>query len=99
MAALQCLLEKQDASISTICLPPNLQESLQNHLDGLDVSEKPSVSAMLTALSFGNACGSASCLEEENSTLSPEEVLKLLAKTKPAFVSNHALPNLESTKV
>mgnify|MGYP005842069263 CR=1 FL=1 len=92
MASWQCLLEMEGASSSSApCLPNDLQEALQSQMKRLDISEDSSTLAMLTALSFGNACGSASCLEEENSVLRPKEVLTLFGKAKPAFVSSHGL--------
>ncbi|CAJ1894604.1 unnamed protein product [Cylindrotheca closterium] len=40
----------------------------------------PSMNAAVSAFTFGLACGSASCLQEENSVLDPEDVVDLLKK-------------------
>lgn len=90
LASWQCLFETACSSDS-VCLPPNLQDALKSHMEGLDVSAERSVRAMITSLSFGVACGSASCLEEENSVLKTGDVLSLFRETHPTLVSSHSL--------
>ena len=85
LAAWQCL------STTEPCLPPHLREALTAHLNGIDASEDPTISGMLAAFSFGLACGSASCLREENSVLETEDALNFLSKGKPTFLSKQSL--------
>ncbi|GKY91292.1 hypothetical protein MPSEU_000101600 [Mayamaea pseudoterrestris] len=67
--------------------PPCLPQEVQRLLAG---NERPAARAMMTAFSFGLACGAASCLEEENSVLDILNVVNLFGKEgRPIFVSSH----------
>ena len=67
--------------------PPCLPDEFQMILAG---NERPTARAMMTAFSFGLACGAASCLEEENSFLQVQNVFDLFGKEgRPIFVSSH----------
>ena len=58
------------------------------------VNDHPSEATrnLATALAFGLACGSASCLQEENSQFDVDVALKLLKETShPVFVSSHSI--------
>ena len=91
LAAWQSLLASSSPAHN--CLPPdNLHQALEFHLaDNMAVGEEEKdVAILLSAFAFGLACGSASCLEEENSVLQPKQVLDLFTKTgKPTFLSSH----------
>jgi fructose-1-phosphate kinase PfkB-like protein len=72
-------------------ISPCLPSSVQTLLAG---NERPFTRAMMTAFSFGLACGAASCLEEENSVLQLQTVLDLFGKEgRPIFVSSHKVTN------
>ena len=90
MAAWQSLSEQADSADDS-CLPASIKETLTAFVAGVDASDDSTVSIMLSAFSFGLACGSASCLEEENSVLETEDVLRLFSMGKPAFLSSHSL--------
>jgi fructose-1-phosphate kinase PfkB-like protein len=65
------------------CLPTEIQTALEQRGDD---------SVYLTAFAFGLACGSASCLQEENSVVQIPDVLRLFTNTgRPTFVSSHTL--------
>jgi fructose-1-phosphate kinase PfkB-like protein len=67
------------------CVHPDIQTALQGN-------ESPAVRVMLTAFSFGLACGSASCLIEQNSVLKIQDALSLYRQTpRPAFLSSHKI--------
>ena len=55
-------------------------------------NESPASRAMLAAFSFGLACGSASCLQEQNSVLKVQDALRLYHKEgRPTFLSSHKI--------
>jgi fructose-1-phosphate kinase PfkB-like protein len=89
LAAWQCLV--QTTKGGSACLPSELQAALQSHIEGIEAAKDPTAASLLTALSFGLACGSASCLEEENSVLQSSEVLNLFGKGKPALLSSYPI--------
>lgn len=65
------------------CLHPDIQTALQGN-------DSPAVRVLLTAFSFGLACGSASCLIEQNSVLKIQDALSLYHRTpRPAFLSSN----------
>ena len=67
------------------CLPPVLQDLLKGN-------KSPSSRMLLTAFSFGLACGAASCRMEENSVLTVADVIELYQKEgRPIFLSSHIL--------
>jgi hypothetical protein len=69
------------------CLHPDIQTALQG-----DENPAVPVKKMLTAFSFGLACGSASCLIEQNSVLKIQDALSLYRQTpRPAFLSSHKI--------
>ena len=88
LAAWQSLKE---GNSDDACLPENIKEALSKFVEEVDATNDSAISTMLTAFSFGLACGSASCLQEENSMLLTEDVLRLLSLGKPAFLSSHSL--------
>jgi fructose-1-phosphate kinase PfkB-like protein len=82
LAAWKALVDGPDA-------PPCVHPDIQTALLG---NESPAVRVMLTAFSFGLACGSASCLIEQNSVLKIEDALSLYRQTpRPAFLSSHKI--------
>ena len=73
------------------CLAPEIQQVLIGN-------ESPGATSrarvMLTSFSFGLACGSASCLQEENSVLRVQDALDLyIREGRPMFLSSHMLPS------
>ena len=90
MAAWKALLEGPDAV--TPCVHADIVAALQGN-DG------PTVRVMLTAFSFGLACGSASCLQEQNSVLKIQDALALYHQTpRPTFLSSHKVRLVQSSK-
>jgi fructose-1-phosphate kinase PfkB-like protein len=84
LAAWKSLVQR-DASRGEQCLPDEVCAILCGN-------ESPSARAMMTAFSFGLACGSASCLQEENSFLKLQNVMSLYGKEgRPIFLSRHKL--------
>lgn len=82
LAAWKCLLNDG----ADDCLPSEAKNVLQ---DERVKNDPPSAPSLLTAFSFGLACGSASCLQEENSVLKPADVYDLLNKDgRPVFLSS-----------
>jgi fructose-1-phosphate kinase PfkB-like protein len=80
LAAWKCLTDDPE------CVPPDVQAALEGN-------QSPSTRAMLAAFSFGVACGTASCLQEQNSVLKLQDVYDLFNKEgRPVFVSSHAMP-------
>lgn len=90
LAAWQCLMTQTD-NLNDACLPVGIKEALTSFLGLLDASDNAATLKMLSAFSFGLACGSASCLCEENSVLAIEDALRLFSLGKPAFLSSHPL--------
>lgn len=81
-AAWKALIDGHKASP---CVHPDIQTALEGN-------ETPAVRVMLTAFSFGLACGSASCLIEQNSVLKIQDALSLYRRTpRPAFLSSHKI--------
>jgi fructose-1-phosphate kinase PfkB-like protein len=59
----------------------------------LEGNVTPASRVMLAAFAFGLACGSASCLQEQNSVLKVQDVLDLYNKEgRPTFLSSHKVP-------
>lgn len=82
LAAWRALVDGPDAPP---CVHPDIQTALQGN-------ESPAVRVMLTAFSFGLACGSASCLIEQNSVLKIQDALSLYHQVpRPAFLSSHKI--------
>jgi fructose-1-phosphate kinase PfkB-like protein len=85
LAAWRCLAERSsDYSV----LSSDLTNALTEHVDanGLETQDE-SVCSMISAFAFGLACGSASCLQEENSVLQTDDVLNLFKSAgRPAFL-------------
>jgi len=55
-------------------------------------NEIPTTRAILTAFSFGLACGTASCLNEENSVVDIADVLEIFKKMeRPQYLSSHSI--------
>jgi fructose-1-phosphate kinase PfkB-like protein len=71
LAAWRALMDGPDAPP---CVHPDIQAALLGN-------ESPAVRVMLTAFSFGLACGSASCLIEQNSVLKIQDALSLYRGT------------------
>ena len=70
--------------------PPCLPLDVQTVLEG---NQSPATRAMLAAFAFGLACGTASCLQEQNSVLKLEDVYDLYNKEgRPIFNSSHKMP-------
>ncbi|CAB9517220.1 Tagatose-6-phosphate kinase [Seminavis robusta] len=88
MAAWQCLLES-DAEES--CLQTDVKSMLVEFKKNIEAEQSTDVPTMLSSFGFGLACGSASCLQEENSVLDKTDVQSLFQKGKPAFLSSHSL--------
>lgn len=83
LAAWKCLSNNDS---ETLYLPLELNALFQD-------DRSPSTRALLSAFSFGLACGTASCLQEQNSVLKPQDALFFLNKEgRPAFLSRHAIP-------
>jgi len=76
------------ASSSSSCrLPESLLQLLE---PDATADMAPDTQVMLTSLAFGIACGTASCLQEENSVLKQEDVVQFYKASGPAaFVSSH----------
>jgi fructose-1-phosphate kinase PfkB-like protein len=82
LAAWRALVDGPDAPP---CVHPDIQAALLGN-------ESPAVRVMLTAFSFGLACGSASCLIEQNSVLKIQDALSLYRQIpRPAFLSSHTI--------
>jgi fructose-1-phosphate kinase PfkB-like protein len=78
LAAWKCLSRDEQQSSS---LPHELSAVLKD-------DRVPSTRALLSAFSFGLACGTASCLQEQNSVLKPQDVLHFLNRGgRPAFLA------------
>eukprot|EP00527_Entomoneis_sp_CCMP2396_P004825 CAMPEP_0198137534 /NCGR_PEP_ID=MMETSP1443-20131203/998_1 /TAXON_ID=186043 /ORGANISM="Entomoneis sp., Strain CCMP2396" /LENGTH=389 /DNA_ID=CAMNT_0043798987 /DNA_START=120 /DNA_END=1289 /DNA_ORIENTATION=- len=74
------LANKADNDASNSCVPDEVRELL----DG------PSSTSMLRSFAFGLACGTASCLKEENSVLELSDVKQLYEQGgQHEFVSSH----------
>lgn len=84
-------LKEQTGNSDDACLPVNIKEALSKFAEKIDATNDAAISTMLTAFSFGLACGSASCLQEENSMLLTKDVLRLFSLAKPTFLSSHSL--------
>ena len=80
LAAWLCLAdsEKNTSFLSQKCLK-ELQDAFRI---GESTISDPETRAIVTAFSFGLACGSASCLQEENSVVDEQDVLKLFKSLK-----------------
>jgi 6-phosphofructokinase 2 len=84
LAAWKCLSEG-----CSDCLTSDVQKALQEDIEKQD---PPTAPTLLTAFSFGLACGSASCLQEENSVVSLKDVTSLFNKGgRPTFLAKHKL--------
>lgn len=80
IAAWKALTDKPSGSSS-----PRMNADILASLAG---NESPMSRAILTAFSFGLACGTASCLNEENSVVKVDEVLDFFKKQeRPLFLS------------
>ena len=87
LAAWQTLA--QDA---TLVLPDSLRQ-----LTHEKQQQQPSIPALVTAFSFGLACGSASCLQEENSVLDVSHVESLFGHVGAPTRLHEALSAMAST--
>mmetsp|Transcript_609 Transcript_609/g.1046 ORF Transcript_609/g.1046 Transcript_609/m.1046 type:complete len:388 (+) Transcript_609:19-1182(+) len=77
LAAWLCLTnDDKDSTLSEECWSV-LQEQMKANSA---IISDPAVNAAVSAFTFGLACGSASCLQEENSVLDPTDVVDLLKK-------------------
>ena len=105
LAAWKCL---SDDNENNKCLPDAIAQVLNQRKDGIATTDSNTAAAtdqqlgplttttsnvLLTAFAFGLACGSASCLQEENSVLEVEDAIALFQQgaAAPAFVSRHKL--------
>jgi len=88
LAAWQSLTEGTENGAA--CLPDNIKASLEAFDKKVDVSDDPTTSIMLSAFNFGLACGSASCLQEQNSVVETSDVLRLFQQGTPTFLSAHS---------
>jgi len=105
LAAWKCL---SDDNENNRCLPDAIAQALNQQKDEIAATITTTTAAtdqqqvgpltttsnvLLTAFAFGLACGSASCLQEENSVLKVEDAIALLQQgaAAPAFVSRHKL--------
>jgi hypothetical protein len=69
--------------------PPRMHPDLHAALAG---NESPAARALLAAFSFGLACGTASCLNEQNSVVDREDVLRFYnTEWRPIFLSSYQL--------
>jgi len=95
LAAWVCLTGRPRSSSSSRSLRQPAQEEDRMHPDiqaALAGNESPTTRAILTSFSFGLACGTASCLNQENSVVGVEELLKIFEKAeRPMFVSTHSI--------
>ena len=105
LAAWQCLLHSnnnsnnndddddddiKDTTAAYSCLPPDLTEILRQRAAVTDTKDK----ILTTAFGFGLAVGSASCCQEENSVVDPQDCYQLFQQaTPPAFLVRHLLPS------
>ena len=103
LAAWKCLSDNENNK----CLPDAIAKALDKQKDELAATITTAAAAtdpqlgpltttsnvLLTAFAFGLACGSASCLQEENSVLEVEDAIALFQQgaAAPAFVSRHKL--------
>jgi fructose-1-phosphate kinase PfkB-like protein len=77
---------------SSVSLGPKVESVLQQREQSANDNSSKATSNLSAALAFGLACGSASCLEEENSQFDVDVALKLLEGTgRPAFVSSYSI--------
>jgi fructose-1-phosphate kinase PfkB-like protein len=75
-------------------LPPQQQQHRMHPLihDALSGNETPAARAMLAAFSFGLACGTASCLQHDNSKVDLDDVLQFYSKEgRPIFLSSFSM--------
>lgn len=84
LAAWKCLLDSNTDEKPS--LPNDVSEviSNQNIMNGHN--------KLLTSFAFGLACGSASCLEEENSVVKRENVMKLFLKSTSIVLDENLVP-------
>jgi fructose-1-phosphate kinase PfkB-like protein len=76
LAAWMSLESSESGSTDTV--PPFCREALLAKTKSLEDGGMPTtVSTLVAAFAFGLACGSASCLQEENSVVAIEDVLRL----------------------
>jgi len=69
--------------------PSRVHDDIRTALAG---NETPATRAMLTAFSFGLACGTASCLNQENSLVTIHDVLEIFKREeRPHFLSCHSI--------
>lgn len=69
--------------------PATMNEEAEAALAG---NESPATRAILAAFSFGLACGTASCLNEENSVVKVSDVLEIFkAGERPHYLSSHSV--------
>jgi fructose-1-phosphate kinase PfkB-like protein len=73
-------------------VPPTQQQQRMHPVlhAALAGNESPTTRALLAAFSFGLACGTASCLNEQNSVVELEDVLQFYSKEgRPIFLSSY----------
>lgn len=76
----------------SVSLGPKVESILQQRAQSTNDNSSKATSNLSVALAFGLACGSASCLQEENSQFDVNIALKLLEGTgRPTFVSSHSI--------
>jgi fructose-1-phosphate kinase PfkB-like protein len=76
----------------SVSLGQKVESILQERAQSANDDSSKATSNLSAALAFGLACGSASCLQEENSQFDVDIALKLLEGTShPAFVSSHSI--------
>jgi fructose-1-phosphate kinase PfkB-like protein len=86
MAAWKCLTDNisRKGGLPLPCVHPDIQQALMGN-------ESPPTRAILSSFAFGLACGSASCLQDENSYVTIQDVLELYSRERPIFLGSHAL--------
>jgi fructose-1-phosphate kinase PfkB-like protein len=95
MAAWKCLTDSNKSGVggapSSCCVHPDIQQALMGN-------ESPPTRVILSSFAFGLACGSASCLQEENSYVTIQDVLELYSRERPIFLGSHALSVSSSSR-
>lgn len=87
LAAWKILSDKSTTSTSSSSSQPRIDPDIIEALAG---NESPTTRAILTSFSFGLACGTASCYNEENSVVKVPDVLDIFKKQeRPMFISSH----------
>jgi 1-phosphofructokinase len=89
LAAWKCLVEQAQDGAGNGCLDESIQSELLKNMQMAQSLGDESVSTeawqMVSAFAFGLSCGSASCLEEQNSIFQGSEAISLYRHMTPAL--------------